>query len=106
MKTYDYNGVKVYIVVDKYTFDDSIAIELYDASDDVPYTRITVCLADDLGLPYFCVGADTNFVDTNNNPGIEDFLEKNKLGKPTGFRASSGWCEYPCYKFNIKKLTE
>lgn len=106
MRIYDYNGSKVYVKLSAYNFDGSVAIQLYDAVDDAPYATLTVCLQDDLGLPYFCAGKSANFVDVNNNPGAEEFIAKYGLGKPAGRTARSGWCEYPLYEFDLKKLAE
>lgn len=44
------------------------------------------------------------FVDTNNNPGIERWLAENKLAKPTGRVAPSGFCVYPEYEFNMNEV--
>ena len=44
------------------------------------------------------------FVDTNNNPGIERWLAENKLAKPTGRVAPSGFCVYPEYEFNMDEV--
>jgi hypothetical protein len=62
-----------------------------------PYSDITV------NLGARC-GSNKGFVDTNNNPGIEDWIEVNKLGKPTGRIAPSGFCVYPEYEFNMEEL--
>jgi len=108
MKTYtvktDYKAYKAYIRTAKYDFDGSLAIQLVDAKDGSPLARITVCLVDDLGLPYLCVSEDTAFVDTNNYPWAEDFIVSNGLGGPAGRTARSGFCTYPLYKFDLKKL--
>lgn len=97
-----YNDIA--ITTDHYRFDGSLAIELVSESEG-PFARLTVCLQDDLGLPYF-LDEDEAFVDTNNCPWAEEFIKENRLGKPTGRTARSGWCEYPLYKFNLKKLHE
>lgn len=44
------------------------------------------------------------FVDTNNNPGIERWLAENRLAKPTGRVAPSGFCVYPEYEFNMDEV--
>ena len=47
---------------------------------------------------------DKSFVDTNNCPWAEKFISDNKLGKPTGIKAVSGYCVYPQYRFDMDKL--
>lgn len=37
------------------------------------------------------------FLDTNNFPTIEQFIQRNKLGWPMGVKVRSGFCEYPLY---------
>lgn len=44
------------------------------------------------------------FVDTNNMPQIEEWLEKHDLAKPTGRWADSGFCRYP--EYNFKRLLD
>ena len=46
------------------------------------------------------------FVDTNNNPWAEQFIKDNKLGRQTGFFGFSGYCTYPEYEFDLKKLNK
>ena len=37
------------------------------------------------------------YLDTNNQPGIEDFIQKNGLGLPMGITTQSGFGQYPLY---------
>jgi len=69
---------------------------------------LTVNLGNDIGndseMPFCCA-----FVDTNNNPGAEKFIEENQLGtKYTRFGepvyAHSGFCQCPLYSFDQTKL--
>ena len=46
------------------------------------------------------------YVDTNNCPWAEDFIEKNGLGKFLGIYGNSGYCTYPLYEFDLGKLRE
>lgn len=62
-----------------------------------PYATITVNLDGTLCPEYA-------YVDTNNCPWAEEFIEKYHLGESTGLSRRSGYCEYPLYKFDIKKL--
>ena len=104
VNTYYETYENVFIVLDKYRFDNSLAISLMSNTLG-PIARITVCLQDGLGLPYF-LDEDEAFVDTNNCPWAEQFIIENRLGKPTGRKAGSGFCLYPSYKFDLKKLAE
>ena len=40
----------------------------------------------------------------NNCPWAEKFISDNKLGRPTGIKAASGYCVYPQYRFDMEKL--
>lgn len=110
MNTYifksDYGTYDVNIIIDHYKLDGSLAIELIDAHDGSPLTSLTICLTDDLGLPYFCVGSNRAFVDTNNVPEAEAFIREYKLGKFTGIKKPSGFCTYPLYEFDLDRLTK
>ena len=44
------------------------------------------------------------FVDTNNVPWAEKFLQDNRIAQPTGRFAISGYCTYPEYRFDMAKL--
>lgn len=79
-----------------------------DRNGEPDYVLPTVNLGSDIGngtiMPKYCA-----FLDTNNNPGIDEYLHEAKLAEPyTRFgsvvTAQSGWCEYPLYKFNKEAL--
>lgn len=87
-----------------------MALYLTDSVEKDPITTVTVNLGNDIGngsfMQPFCA-----FIDTNNNPNVEEFLEENDLAHPyTRFGSPvmgySGYCEYPLYKFNKNKLME
>lgn len=40
------------------------------------------------------------YVDTNDMPYIEEFIEKYRLGTNTGMYMKSGFCKYPLYHFD------
>lgn len=44
------------------------------------------------------------FLDTNNYPGIDKWIEKNGLGLPMGVQEQSGFCQYPLYTLFIPAL--
>lgn len=44
------------------------------------------------------------YLDTNNFPEGVQLVKKYKLAEPTGEYGQSGFCTYPLYKFDMKKL--
>jgi hypothetical protein len=44
------------------------------------------------------------FLDTNNYPKIESFIQKNNLGIPMGVSSTSGFCTYPLYTIFTNSL--
>ena len=64
-----------------------------------PYGDLTVNLEGK--VPDYC-----GYVDLNNMPELERFIEDNDLGEFTGLTRRSGFCEYPLYMFNVDKLRE
>lgn len=87
-----------YFIDQKYTIDDSLALEIWN-DEDGPIARLTTW-----------VGATSSenaaYVDTNNCPWAEDFIEKMGIGKPTGNFARSGFCIYPEYEFDMDKVNK
>lgn len=63
------------------------------------YGDITVNI--DGKAPDYC-----GYVDINNMPELEKFIEENDLGEFTGLTKRSGFCEFPLYMFNPDKLRE
>lgn len=62
-----------------------------------PYGDLTV------NLGYKCAPGCA-FIDTNNNPGIMEWLIANNLGEPTGRIAQSGFCTYPEFRFYVGEV--
>lgn len=91
-KAYD-----VTLRVTSYQCNDNLAIVLM--CDEGPFATMTVNLDEKLAN-------DFAFVDTNNCPWAIDFIEEYELGHDTGITKQSGYCRYPLYKFNMKKLSE
>ena len=86
-------------IKESYARDNSLAILLYDVKNEEEFTTLTVNLTESILLRQ-----GHAFVDTNNNSWAEKFIKDNKLGKPTGKYAFSGYCKYPEYKFDLEKL--
>ena len=49
---------------------------------------------------------DCAFIDTNNAPWAEKFLQENQIAQPTDRYAMSGFCTYPEYRFDMTKLKD
>ena len=67
--------------------------------EDGPYAILTV------NLSQKCK-PNCAFVDTNNCPWAENFIEKYKLGMPTGDMKMSGFCIYPEYEFDLAEIAK
>jgi hypothetical protein len=80
-----------------------VAIGMVDVSNKEPeqFAYATVWL-DYLMGEYD--GKAIAFLDTNNLPGIDKFCEANKLGRFTGFKKESGFCQYPRFELNMKEI--
>ena len=102
MKYYQYEFYgEVYnlgIVKHSYADNDTLALELVDVETGEPFSMLTVNLCDGVA------NNEYQYVDTNNNSNVERFIKSNKLGKFTGMYGHSGFCSYPLYKFDLKKL--
>jgi len=86
---------KVNLTVASYSQYGNLALQLIHTDDDgylEPFGFITKNLSN--------VDKFQAFLDVNNMPGIEVFVQKYKLGVPKGTMASSGYCMYPLYEFD------
>ena len=82
---------EVALEVTSYAKPKRVALRLW--CDDGPFATLSVNLPDEKLTNDKCF-----FVDTNNCPRAEEFLEKNGIAKPTGDFGYSGFCEYPEYE--------
>lgn len=89
----------VLLRVDRYQANNSLCIQAYNHTDG-PIARLTVC------LPDTTLGDNCAFVDTNNCPWAEDFVQRNHLGTYMGLIVPSGYCVYPLYQFDIRQLAK
>ena len=93
----DYFGNDVEVKVKKATYQNNgnLAVQLlyHDKEYDFwePYATLTVNLGK---LP-----DGYAYIDINNVPNGDLFVEENHLGEPTGDYGFSGFCCYPLYKF-------
>ena len=101
-KTYKYQNLwcpeeetEIWLKKTKYMFGDHLAIEAW--CDEGPYTTVTV------NLPGM-IPDDCAYVDTNNNAGMDRWLEKNGIAEFTGVYGQSGFCTYPLMRFDLSKI--
>jgi len=92
----DYDGC--FLELNTYAHSNSVCIDIVSKTEG-PLARITTCLIDDIPESF-------GFVDTNNCPWAEDFINEFGLGIHTGMHCESGFCSYPLYEFNMDKLKE
>ena len=93
--------VDVQLEINNYMNNNGLYLGLMGREDDYfePYGDISVNLG--TKAPDYCA-----YVDLNNMPELEKFIEENDLGEFTGLTQRSGFCEYPLYMFNVDKLRE
>ena len=96
-----------YFKFSRYWYNQNTAIQIFAKHKGVdeeffePYCFLSVNLVQVTPQSDSCI-----FVDNNNCPWAEDFLQSNGFGLPTGRFASSGFCNYPEYLLNIKLMKE
>jgi len=88
-RKFKYRGRNVTISVEEYRSNKTLALMLH--YDDGETEVISVNLQDPIQ------SSSLAYLDTNNQPGIEDFIQKNGLGLPMGITTQSGFCQYPLY---------
>ena len=94
LRIYD-KEYKVHIKRSTYANNGSLAIQLLE-DDGFPFATLTVNI-DKLPQGYA-------YLDTNNHPWAEKFVDDNHLGEYTGLYAQSGFCEYPLYRFYEEEI--
>ena len=91
----------------KYSYNNTLAVQLICAKAPWSvFATITVNLGGS-GNPFAGMQSDKKaFVDTNNCPWVQEFLEDNHIAKFTGWSAPSGFCDYPLYEFDKDAIYE
>ena len=87
-----YGTREVWMTVDRYRVDNSVALQLWCADEDgyeEPFGTLTVC-----------------FLDTNNMRNAEEFVEQYGIGKATDMYGFSGFCMYPEYELDMERIKE
>ena len=94
---------KCVLEVSKYSAGKGTAIQFLEYDEEFecwfPYATATVNLGNKISEEYA-------YLDTNNFPQVTDIFEKYGFGKYTGNFRASGFCIYPLYKLNLKKVME
>ena len=96
------NTYDVAFCVEQYAENDNLALEMVFRNEDdlnEPFTTLTVNLTEKCA-------PNCAYVDTNDNPWAEAFIAEHHLGKPTGRTRRSGFCVYPEYEFDMKKIEQ
>ena len=93
-----YTGKKTRVWFERDTYANNNALYIGMMCKDGPYSDVTV------NLPNYRIGKNDAFVDTNNNPGIDKWLYKRGIAKPSLVLGISGWCAYPMMRFNMDKI--
>ena len=93
----------VRVIVTKYMDPESLAILLQCAKS--PWEDFAVITVNLASSPYGDVKYQDEshaFIDTNNCPWAEEFLQENGIAKPDprNIQGVSGFCTYPLYEFN------
>lgn len=89
-------GTKYDVTLKVGTYEKPKRVALQLLCNEGPFATVSVNLPDEDLTNERCF-----FVDTNNCPWAEDFLEKNGIAKPTGNLGFSGFCVYPEYELLI-----
>lgn len=91
-------------------FGKELPIKIQLNCDDGPYASLTIDLGSYAGNGSVCMPY-AGWLDTNNYPWAPRFLSENgiaepymRFGEPVEMR--SGFCTYPLYQFNAKRLRE
>ena len=95
-KKFKYRGRNVTISAEEYRSNKTLALMLHYENGETEV--VTVNLQDPIQSDSLA------YLDTNNQPGIEDFIQKNGLGLPMGLSTPSGFCRYPLYTIFTSEL--
>lgn len=89
-----FNGCPIFLELHEYEKNGTLAILMVFDEGDVVITK-------NLSSPKQT--KTRAYLDTNNVPGIEQFILDNGLGIKVG-SAESGWCTYPLYEINVESI--
>ena len=102
-KTYKYQNAwfpgeetEIWFSKEQY-MDGTLALEAWSDDDIYPYMYVTICLSRKLK-------PNEAYVDTNDNAGIDRWLEKNGIAEFTEEYGQSNHCTYPLMRFDLTKI--
>lgn len=96
-KMYKMNGHEIYLEKNQYSSNKRLAVQAYEIDEYgwvEPYATITVNLPNEKLTDDKCA-----FVDGNNVPFVDEWLEENGIAEPTGRFGFSGFCVYAEMRF-------
>ena len=97
----------VTVKISHYTNNNTLAVMLVEAK--APWEIFAVITVNMSGSPYGDgdYQSDTKaYLDTNNCPWAEDFVNENGIAKPLNLYGMSGYCTYPLYEFDLNSIWE
>lgn len=104
-KTYKYKSewgdtYNLQIAKHVYSENGTLAIQLIDVDEHELFAIITV------NLPFSdTLESNQQFINTNDLPNIGEWLTENGIAKKVkGATATSGFCTYPVYEFDLSKI--
>ena len=95
-KKFKYRGRNVTLSAEEYRSNNTLALMLHYENGETEV--ITVNLQDPIQ------SSSLAYLDVNNQPGIEDSIQKNGLGLPMEVLTQSGFCKYPLYTIFTSEL--
>lgn len=93
--------VTLELEINAYRNSNRMYIGLVEVGGEYPEHFVDLTVNISAPCPNYC-----GYVDINNCPELENFIEKHGLGEFTGLMGGSGFCSYPLYLFNPEKLRE
>ena len=90
---------RVVIELAQYANNRTTCVKLLEADDYAPFATISKNL--DVMLE-----ENEIYVDKNNCPWAEEFLQQYDLGENLNDDGFSGYCQYPKYRLNLNKITK
>ena len=93
--------VTLELEINSYMDNNRLYIGLVEVGGEYPEPFADLMVNISAPCPDYC-----GYVDTNNCPELEAFIEKHGLGEFTELMGGSGFCSYPLYLFHPEKLRE
>ena len=97
-RIFTFKGIQVILRKAAYRHGGTLAVIMDEVESCDEYGVITVNLSHEIQDGYVA------FVDTNNIPGIDTWLEEQGIARSTGIFGRSGFCLYPLMLFDTEKF--